>query len=263
MLTFEPSQFVKFLSGQTKPALFVVGGTSWVFRYPMGPGQQLRLASEYMGYCVASWLDVSVPSFCFAQTSQAIEPEQSGVRIPAALGTATQWIYDAWYPDLKHAPLEPFWKKDQYLIGTAAVRVADTWMMNFDRPRCGNVAVAGNRAAPKVYFLDFDQAFLAKHTPNCGHGRPHWIAADFQDKMLNDPELLSDLFSRDEAQRREHFDAVVQRLRSVTVAEMERAIRDIPAQWGIGESDRRMWEERLWARRKIVLEILKAGNLTN
>jgi hypothetical protein len=263
MLTFEPWQFEKRRSGQTNPVLFVVGGESWVFRYPMDAGKQLCLASEYMGYRVASWLGVSVPVFCLAQTSEAFQPDQSDVRIPAGLGTATRWVDDPWYPNLEHEPLDPFWEADQYLIRTAAVRVADTWMMNYDRRKRGNVAVSGNRAAPEVYFLDFDQAFLAKTAP-----RPHWIAADFKNEMLEDRELLSGFsgtgtVKSEKAQRCEHFDPSVQRLRSVTAAEVEQAVRDIPAQWGIGQSDRRVWAERLLARRKIVLEILKAYNLTN
>jgi hypothetical protein len=65
------------------------------------------------------------------------------------------------------------------------------------------------------------------------------------------------------AQRPEHFDPSAKRLHSVTDADVRQAVRDIPAEWGIGESDRRVWVERLLARRKIVLEIVKASNLTN
>jgi hypothetical protein len=263
MLTFDPSQFDKFLSGETKPALFVVDGTSWVFRYPSGAGQQLGLASEYMGYQVASWLAVSVPVLCLARTSEAFRPDQSGVRIPAGLGTATRWIDDAQYPNLEHHPLAPFWEEDKYLRITAAARVADTWMMNYDRRKRGNVAVRGTGADTEVFFLDFDQAFLAKESP-----RPHWIEAAFTYKMLNDRELLSGFsgtgkVKSETAQRCEHFDCSVNRLLSVSDEDVEQALRGIPDQWGIGQDDRRVWKERLLARRRIVLEILKASNLTN
>jgi hypothetical protein len=47
----------------------------------------------------------------------------------------------------------------------------------------------------------------------------------------------------------------------VTDAQVQETVRDIPAEWEIGESERRVWAERLLARRKIVLEILKADRL--
>jgi hypothetical protein len=185
------------------------------------------------------------------------------VRIPVCVGSATRWIDGAEYPDLEHDPLAPFWQEDEYLRKTAAVRVADTWMMNYDRRKPGNVAVRGDRTHPEVYFLDFDQAFLAKQSP-----RHHWIAADFTEGMLNDRELLSGFngtgnVESETVQRREHFDWSVKRLGSVTDEDVKRAFRDIPVQWGIDQADRCVWTERLLARRKIVLEILKVYNLTN
>jgi hypothetical protein len=262
MLVFEPSQFAEFLSGQTRPALFDVGGASWVFRYPVSARQQLRLASEFLGYRIASWLGMYVPDFSLARTSEEFQPHRSGVWIPTGLGTATLWIDGARYPDLEHEPLEPFWEEDEYLKRTAVARVADTWMMNYDRRKRGNVALRSSGDAPEVYFLDFDQAFLAKRPP-----RPHWIAPRFENEMLDDRELLSGFrgtgtIKSETAQRPEHFAPSLQRLHSVAAADIEQALRDIPDEWGIGELDRRVWTERLLARREIVVEILQDRSVT-
>ncbi|HZY88646.1 MAG TPA: hypothetical protein VFE78_27735 [Gemmataceae bacterium] len=262
MLTFEASQFVKFLpSGQTKPALFAIGGDRWVFRYPVGGRQQLGLASEYMGYRIASWLSVAVPLFCLARIPHTFQADDSSM-VRAGVGTATRWIADATYPNLETDDLGPYWGEDKYLSATAAARVADTWMMNYDRRKVGNVAVQGGPDSPAVYFLDFDQAFLAKWPP-----RPHWIAPGFTKGMLEDRELLSGFTGQgqvnsERAQRPEHFDACVQRLRSVTEEEVEQAVRAIPDEWGVSESDRLVWAERLLTRREIVLQTLKAHGLT-
>ncbi len=267
MLLFEPPQFINLLSGQTRPARFAVGSVSWVFRYPTGAAQQLRLASEFVGYRIASWLDVPVPAFCLARSARAFQPPGSDMRIPAGLGTATRWIEAARCPDLEHEPLEPFWEEERYLIATAAARVADIWMMNYDRRKAGNVVVVGSGVAPEVYFLDFDQAFLAKEPASPGRDRPHWISADFRREMLDDCELLSGFngsgkVKSQAAQRHEHFDASVHRLRSLAAADVERAVRDIPAEWGISDSERRLWVDRLLARREIVLKVVEACGTT-
>jgi hypothetical protein len=263
MITFNPSQFVEFLDGHTKPARFVIAGTSWVFRYPSDTGPQLRLASEYLAHRLATWLDVSVPDLCLAHCAVPFQPDQSGVRIPGGLGTATRWIADARYPDLERDELELFWGQDKYLKAAAAMRVADTWTMNYDRRKPGNVAVRGQTVDPEVYFLDFDQAFLGKQSP-----RLHWITAGFTKEMLDDRELLSGFdgtgtVKSKTAQRPDHFDPSVRRLCSMTDAEVNQAVREIPAEWGLCESERCVWVERLLDRRKIVLEILGAYKPAN
>ena len=174
------------------------------------------------------------------------------------------WIEDAEYPNLKDDELKQFWEQEHYLEATAAARIADTWIMNYDRQRVGNVALRGNSDCPQLYFLDFDQAFLATDK---GCGRPHWIEAAFENEILKDTELLSGFNGRGKfkcqaKQHREHFEPAVQLLCCVTDRQVQEAVRDIPAEWEIGESERRVWAERLLARRKIVLEILKADRLT-
>lgn len=152
MLTVERNQFVRLLSsGQTKPALVVVDGASWVLRYPRGNDKQLRLASEYMGYRAAAWLDVSVPGFSLAHIPASFHADRSTV-IPAGLGIATQWIDGGCSPDLEHQALAPFWEQEPYLQATAAARVADTWIMNYDRRKLGNVIICGTPTPHRCTF---------------------------------------------------------------------------------------------------------------
>jgi hypothetical protein len=265
-LKLEPAQFIEFLCGQTRPARFQVGGVFWVFRYPRGTANELRLASEFVGYRIASLLDVPVPEFCLAQTGCAFSPSGSSLVIPAGLGTATRSIENVHYPDLERESLPTFWETEPYLVKAAAVRVADTWMMNYDRRKVGNVAVRMNQVCPEVYFLDFDQAFLGKETAP-GSGRPHWIESQFKAYMLQDGELLSGFDGSGNVksaavQRAFHFLPSVQRLRSITNEELEFVIQEIPTEWGITTEDRRVWVKTLLERRRVVLRILAQYGLT-
>ena len=246
MLIFKPSQFVKFLSPRL--ARFTLGDTDWVFRSPVTAPQKLGLASEYMGYWVATRLAVPVPAFDLARMSEPLP------QIPLGVGTATQWIDDhARWPDLEKDPPESFWVKDTYLEKAAAVRVADTWMMNYDRRKKGNVAICDGHAGPEVYFLDFEQAFLS---PSEGGGpRHHWVNPEFSDAMLQVRERLSGFLGESTA---EHFRPSLQRLDSVTRMDIGEALRSMPPEWGISRSDQLLWTERLWTRGRIVTEIFPA-----
>ncbi len=125
-LKLEASQFIEFLCGQTRPARFQVGSVDWVLRYPSGGTKELRLASEFVGYRIALLLDVPVPEFCLANMDCIFSPLGSSFVIPAGLGTATRWIENAHYPDLRRESLPSFWETEPYLAKAAAVRVADT-----------------------------------------------------------------------------------------------------------------------------------------
>ncbi len=191
---------------------------------------------------------------------------RSSFVIPAGLGTATRWIENAYYPNLRGDSLPVFWETEPYLVKAAAVRVADTWLMNYDRFRLGNVAVRENQVCPEVYFLDFDQAFLSKATAQ-GSTRFHWIESQFNECMVQDGELLSSFdgsgsVKSASVQRACHFAPTVQRLCSITNEELEFVIRDIPTDWGITTKDQQAWVKTLKDRRRVVLSILAQKGLT-
>lgn len=254
-----PEHFVDFLGGQTKPARFRIGDRLWVVRYPGDPQRNLRLASEFVAYRLATLLKLSVPEFELFMIRECFTPKGSNLTLGEGSATGCSWIDDAVFPDLEHEPLDPFWSTEPYVILTATLRLADTWMMNYDRRKAGNVAVRCSPFQPEVFFLDFDQSFLAKQVKG-GH-RPHWICTDFEPRFLDDHELLSGFdgtgcTKNAFLQKEVHFRPALERLIAIQERQLVEITSEIPVEWGVSEAARKVWVDYLLRRRAIMEEII-------
>lgn len=223
-VVFGPENFVDFQCGQTRPARFRHNSGLWLVRYPGDQQRNLRLVSEFVGCKLAILFEVPVPEFRLVRIREAFSPQGSETTISAGIGTATRWLSGASFPDVEQEPLDAFWAEETYLTIAAGARILDTWVMNYDRRKVGNIAVSGDVPPPRVYFLDFDQAFLAK-CKKAGR-RPHWISADFDRQMLEDSELLSGFDGAGTTrsaslQEPRHFRPSVERLRAIPVSAMK------------------------------------------
>lgn len=254
-LELSQDDFVCFLDGQTHPAKFWYGGRHWVVRYPGDAEKNLRLASELVGYRIAERLGVSVPEFRRAVITDSFEAEfrGNGRLVPGGLATACEWIEGARYPHLERGPIREFWTQERYLRIVATARVVDTWLMNFDRRKEGNIALRGDFSEPEVYFFDFDQAFLKRDSGD--RWRPHWLDPEFRPGFLADEkaEVLSGFGGdrSENAQRYEHFQPAVGTMIQTKEEELAEVLNELPCEWGIDDAKRRCWCHYLRLRREL------------
>lgn len=183
-------QFRGFLTCHTSLAKFEIDGNTWVVRYMQNyPGHNLQFASEFVGYRIAQILEAPILEFNVLTIDKPFK--KSGIEVLSGPATACKWVEDVYHLDVEKAPLDEFWEKEYYLKIVATIRTLDTWIMNFDRRKDGNMVFTGPKEAPKIWILDFDKSFLEKYrSPNCAR-RLHWSEEEFSKEALDDSEVLS------------------------------------------------------------------------
>ena len=251
-----PKQYVGFLEGQTYPAKFCDADSHWVVRCPGDKAKNLRLASEFIGYRIAGLLGVPLPRFEIVTITESFRACHEGkIRtVQAGLATACEYLESARYPNFECDELDGFWEQEEYLVITATGRIADTWIMNYDRRKKGNLALTGEATAPHLWFLDFDQSFLSKKPSQL-----HWIDRNFDEEWLNDDEVLSGFSGRGGArsesiQRASHFQPAIDRMMSIGEAELQLILDEIPAEWDISDSSREQWLKYFLLRRNVAAQ---------
>lgn len=266
--TLSEDQFWGFLDGQTRPAKFKQNDGIWVVRYLQKYPMNLRLASEFIGYRIAQKLGVPVPEFKVVRIGQSfkrnyfVNQKDEKIEIQAGFATACKWLEDAHYPDLRGEPLDNFWKEKHYLEIASRARTVDTWIMNFDRMRKGNVIFTGSPQAPQVWFLDFDQSFLANEKCQIHGDRLHWSEQAFRKEWLDDTELLSGFDGKGDVkcesiQLFDHFKDVLVKMESISEEELKEVLQEIPLEWDISEKARQQWLNSLLYRRDITFRNIK------
>ena len=260
--TLGQDQFLEFLEGQTHPAKFELNDGIWVARYMHHPRQNLRLAGELVSYRIAKMLGVCIPDFKIVRIDKSFKSKrQNGkkeIEVQAGFATACKWLEDARCPDLGREPLDKFWEEEHYLEIVARARTADTWIMNFDRRKAGNVILTGSWQAPQVWFLDFDQSFLSKGECPIHGFRLHWCEKAFRGEWLDDTEVLSGFdgtgnIKCESVQRLHHFKTVLERLKNISGEKMKEILQEIPSEWGISKEALQQWLNSLLHRRDITV----------
>ena len=264
--TLSENQFWEFLGGQTHPAKFKLNDGIWVVRYTKDlqkhPRHNLRLASDLVGYRIAQKLGIPIPEFKVVKIGDSFKRNYFGqqkdeeIEIQASPATACKWLKDACYPEVRGEPLNEFWKEEYYLEIVARVRATDTWIMNFDRPRKGNIILTGFHKSPNVFFIDFDQSFLAKY--ECPIHRLHWSEEVFRREWLDDPEVLSGFDGTGDikcksVQRLDHFKNVVVKMGNISDQELNEILEEIPFEWEISVEARQRWLKSFLYRRNITI----------
>jgi len=264
------NEFLRFLDGQTHPAEFRLNGANWVVRYMKDPKEHprhsLRLASEFVGYQIAKFLGVPVPQFQVVQIAESFENKCSchgkNLRILKGPATACKLIQEARSPDLDKDSLDEFWEAPYYLDIVARARTADTWTMNFDRRKKGNVLLTGSQQAPQVWFVDFDQSFLSKNASQVHGYRLHWTEEEFRSEWLKDEEVLSGFDGKggakcESAMHSGHFQNVLMDAEGIADEKLERLLSQIPIEWEISEKGRKRWLCSFLQRRGIVIRNIR------
>lgn len=266
--TLGEDQFREFLGGQTHPAKFKLNDGIWVVRYMKDlqkhPRHNLRLASEFVGYRIAQKLGVPIPEFKLVSIGDSFKrnyfdhQKDEEIEIRAGPATACKWLKDACYPKVRGGPLNEFWKEEYYLEIVARARATDTWIMNFDRPNNGNIILTGFHKNPKVFFIDFDQSFLAEYKCPIQGDRLHWSEEAFRTEWLDDPEVLSGFDGTGDIrcgaiQRFDHFKNVLVKLESISDEELVEVLEEIPFEWDISEMARQQWLNSFLYRRDITI----------
>lgn len=193
---FNRGPILGFLDGQTRPAKFQINNEAWAVRYMKDPRNVLPASAG------KSW-------------DQHKNEEE--IEVMSGPAMASKFLIDAHYPALEYDPLDKFWEEDNYLEIAATARVTDTWIMNFDRRKKGNIVLTGSSEHPQVWFLDSDQGFLAKEK-SPPHGRRfHWFEEGFNPKCSDDPEVLSGFDGQGgvkcgSIERQEHFQNAINKM---------------------------------------------------
>jgi hypothetical protein len=262
-VTLGQDQFLQFLEGQTHPAKFELNDGIWVVRYMQDhPRQNLRLASELVSYRIAKMLGVCVPDFKIMRIDKSFNSNhQDGkkeIEVQAGFATACKWLDNGRCPDLEKEPLGKFWEEEHYLEIVARARTADTWIRNFDRKKVGNVILTGSLQAPQVWFLDFDQSFLAKGMCPIHGFRIHWCEKAFKSEWLDDTEVLSGFDGTgstkcESVQRLHHFKPVLERLKNISDERLKKILQEIPSEWSIPKKALQQWLNGLLHRRSMTI----------
>lgn len=259
-----PADFIEFLPGVSSPAKVRFHDGLWAIHYPGDRVQSHRLASELVGYRVAKLLDVRVPQLEVVPIPRSFTPTGTGRTIDAGFGTASRWIDGASYPKLDKPPdwndssqsafpPEPFWRFNPYAELAAAIVVLDTWIMNFDRRKEGNLAIQGDPESPHVFCLDFDRAFTTKLSYGGRHY--HWSSDVFPREELYSREALS-VFGEPRVcgDVSTTGRTALKRLASLSEQELRSVFNEVPLSWGISPRAIDLWHSRLIERRAILLE---------
>jgi len=267
-ITLNEDRFCEFLEGQTHPAKFKINGGIWVVRYIKNlqkyPRHNLRLASEFVGYRISQKLGVPAPESKIVRVGESFKKRYFGhqkneeIEVRAGLATASKWLENALCPDIEKGRLDKFWEEDYYLEIVAHVRTADTWIMNFDRRKRGNVLLTGPLQSPHVWFLDFDQSFLAKEKCPIHGFRLHWSEEAFRREWLDDTEVLSGFDGTgdircESVQRFVHFKNVLVKLKNINDEELKEVLEEIPFEWNISKKARQQWLENFLHRRDVTI----------
>lgn len=213
-----------------------------------------RLLSDYVGCRLAALVGAAVP-VCSLVTVR------DGAR--RSVGVATEWAEADIRVNLRDCATTspPMARSTKVLTALAAIRVADTWTMNWDRWNGKNVLV--RLACDAGFsFIDFDQAFLSKASWAEGKPRLHWLDGGFDDAWLSDRELLSGVAGIEGRQQAPHYADARRLLEGMSESALQVVLATVPEEW-LGaawpsarpDDLRERWEDMLGSRRRVVLDV--------